>query len=379
MRLNGSVNGGLQEFKQRRVKEMSVLRQRTSQRTKKLLTAGGIGAAIMGVISSGLIIMTYNQMNEKQKEMEQYYLQMVEEQRQLLEQEQANRQKVYVVNRDLPAGTMVTEADLVAVDIPEAGVPENAVSDEKFPVGKYTKIEIKQNTPLTTAMFYEEGITPNDARYQEFDVIFLPSDLKKDQVIDVRIKFPTGHDFIVLAKKKVKNLVDSTVFLEMDEKEILMMSSAIVDAYLNNGMIYALTYVDPTVQEKPAVTYPPSQEVRDLIMRDPNILAAAKRGLEERMRATLEADLSEIDENGKKKVGGVIQEPKYNQPSGWKASVQKPNQPSQGNNGSSNSTSGNSSGSGSTPPKPSGSNSTSRTKDSQKSIFDQNTDDVITP
>lgn len=362
---------------------MSVLRQRTSQRTKKLLTAGGIGAAIMGVLSSGLIIMTYNQMDKKQEEMEARYQQMIEEQRTLLEQEQANRQKVYVINRDVPAGTLISEADLVAVDIPETGVPANAVSDEKYPVGKYTKIEIKQNTPLTAAMFYDEGITPNDARMQEFKVIFLPSDLAKDQVVDVRIKYPTGHDFIVLAKKKVKSLVENTVSLEMEEKEILMMSSAIVDAYLNNGMIYALTYVDPTVQEKPAVNYPPKPEVRDLILNDPNVLSAAKRGLEERMRTTLDADLAEVDENGKaKQVGGIIEERAYNKPPGWKMSTPPPQPPSQ--NGTPNGTNGNTGTSGSgtssnggTAPATGG--SATRPGDSPTSIFDQQTNESVAP
>ena len=53
-------------------------------------------------------------------------------------------------------------------------------------------------------MLFENGVTPRDLRNQEFSYVSLPSKLKKDDVVDVRINFRTGQDYIVLGKKKVK-------------------------------------------------------------------------------------------------------------------------------------------------------------------------------
>jgi hypothetical protein len=154
-------------------------------------------------------------------------------------------------------------------------------------------------------MFYEEGVTPSDLRNEEFKTIVLPDDLKLNQYVDVRIKFPTGQDYIVLSKKKINKLEGSTVYLAMDEKETLLMSSATVDAYVQGATIYAVSYVDPYVQGKSAVDYPVNARVKDLIISDPNILTQAKQGLEEWARMNLESALNEMDPAQKAKVAAA--------------------------------------------------------------------------
>ncbi|WP_145950047.1 hypothetical protein [Paenibacillus sp. Y412MC10] len=118
--------------------------------------------------------------------------------------------------------------------------------------------------------------------------------MKKSDFVDVRIKFPTGQDYILLSKKKVEDLSNNRVWYHMDEKEILSMSSGIVDAYLNDATIYALSYVDPYMQEKAVVTYPPNAKVLDLIDSDPNIVDVAKTELERHYRQKLEADMKSM-------------------------------------------------------------------------------------
>ncbi len=49
--------------------------------------------------------------------------------------------------------------------------------------------------------------------------------MKKSDFVDVRIKFPTGQDYILLSKKKVEDLSNNRVWYHMNEKEILSMSS----------------------------------------------------------------------------------------------------------------------------------------------------------
>lgn len=93
----------------------------------------------------------------------------------------------------------------------------------------------------------------------------------------------------MLSKKKVKDLANGTIWYEMNEKEILTMSSAIVDAYINDASIYALSYVDPYVQDGAYVTYPANEKVLDLIESDPNIVEVAKQSLSADIARSLRA------------------------------------------------------------------------------------------
>jgi hypothetical protein len=212
--------------------------------------------------------------------------------KQILQQEM--RQVPVVVN-DHKAGDALAETDIALVNIPAASVPENVLNKEDI-VGKYTKIDLPKNTAVTESMLFKNGVTADDMRNQEFTLIQLPAKLGPDQFVDVRIKFPTGEDYIVLSKKKVKDLSGGLISYEMDEQEILMMSSAIVDAYINEATIYALSYVDPYMQDKAIVTYPPKDEVKKLIQSDPNIVKVATEQLESRKRTVLEMNLAAMSE-----------------------------------------------------------------------------------
>lgn len=275
---------------------MTIIRQRT----RNLLLAGGIGAMTALLIASCIIYFGYHSMKDSERAKEEAYQKQIAMYKKQLEEQQSQTAGVYVATRDMPAGTKLTEQDLVAVNISKKAAPDNAV-DLKNAVGKLTKVTLKKNTSVTEGMLFEEGITPGDLRLQEFSLIQLPSKLKPNDFVDVRIKFPTGQDYIVLAKKKVKDLANGTVWHEMNEQEILTISSAIVDAYLENAEIYSLVYIDPYMQDKAIVTYPPNQMVLDLIDSDPNIVKVASTEMERRNRVKLEKALKEMDEMQRQK------------------------------------------------------------------------------
>ncbi|PAD71344.1 SAF domain-containing protein [Paenibacillus campinasensis] len=261
-------------------------------RHKQMIIAASIGGAAILLICL-TIGFFYIKHIQKVNENELLIIQQERDyaQRQLEEETIA----VQVVANDYEAGKILRESDLVTINIPKRAVPDNVLTADDL-IGKYTKIKLKKNTPITDAMVYEEEITPHDLRNQEFRLIELPSKLKKDEYVDVRVKFPTGQDYIVLSKKKVKDLASGTIWYEMNEEEILLMSSAIVDAYINDASIYALSYVDPHVQNKAYVTYPANEKVLDLIESDPNIVDVATTELERRYRQKLESDLQSMTE-----------------------------------------------------------------------------------
>ena len=153
------------------------------------------------------------------------------------------------------------------------------------------KIDLNKNTVMSADMIEDSNEkTTDDLREQEYNMITLPTDLKDDDVIDIRLRIPSGEDYIVQSKKKVKLVgtgtgddasnYSNTISIKQTEGDIVLMSAAIVDAYRMKGCkLYAVKYTDPGLQNEAQLTYIPSTETEYLIQRDPNIVDKAKAAL----------------------------------------------------------------------------------------------------
>ena len=65
------------------------------------------------------------------------------------------------------------------------------------------KIDLNANTVMSADMIdLSSEQTTNDLREQEYNMITLPVDLKDDDVIDIRLRIPSGEDYIVQSKKE---------------------------------------------------------------------------------------------------------------------------------------------------------------------------------
>ncbi|WP_442600868.1 SAF domain-containing protein [Paenibacillus sp. KN14-4R] len=277
---------------------MSVIRQRT----KNLMVAGMIGALSMGLVGAGVVTYNLVEHSKETKRIREEYEKKMKVAELVTQQTAVVKQSILVANKELLAGTKLTSEDFTFIEVDQHQAPDNVITNGDMAVGKVLKINLGDRTPLTAPMLFEEGWIKRDIRSQEFNMITLPSKLKKDDFVDVRINFPTGQDYIVLAKKKVKDLALGTVWYDMNEVEILNFSSAIVDAYLQGAKIYALSYVDPYMQEAAIVNYPANLKVLELLKNDPNVLERAKDELAKRMRQQLDKDLEEMDAAQKSRV-----------------------------------------------------------------------------
>ena len=111
----------------------------------------------------------------------------------------------------------------------------------------------------------------------EYNNILLPSQLKNGDYIDVRLTLPSGQDYVVLSKKKVLGTTATSVWLKLDEFEIALVNSAIVESYAITGTkLYATEYSQPGQQKALTPTYTVSNEVRMLIENNPNIVDEAR-------------------------------------------------------------------------------------------------------
>ena len=204
---------------------------------------------------------------------------------------QTTQKNVFVAAMDLESGQELTIDTLISQKVQTTimeGIVDtsyiDAVDEEGNPITYKTKIKIPAGTIITEEMIYVEGEEmTKDKRIQEYNMISLPSQLEDGDYIDIRLRLATGEDYVVLSKKQVEQSNSTTIWLEVDEIEILTMDNAIIEAWMLTGSkLYAIEYTEPGLQEKAVSTFPISGETLELIRNNPNVLNEARKALEDR-------------------------------------------------------------------------------------------------
>lgn len=225
------------------------------------------------------------------------------------EEAAAALKKIYILNEDVTSGDVITAKMLKQAEVPSSLIPSNAISlddiinnnlDEagnviEGAISTVAKIDIYSGSVLTSDMVQntDDTITA-DQRIQEYNMVVLPTQIQTGEFIDIRLRLPTGEDFIIVSKKRVElpvvSGIDSanSIWLKMTEADILAMSNAIVEAYIMKGsVLYATRYAEAGMQTAAIATYVPSQAVMNLMQADPNIVQEAKNELFTRYNSTV--------------------------------------------------------------------------------------------
>ncbi len=144
------------------------------------------------------------------------------------------------------------------------------------------KIAVPAGTIVTKDMLAEASeLTQDDERLMEYNMILLPSQLENGDYVDIRISLPTGENYIVLAKQKVLQTTATGLWIKLNQEEILTLENAIVESYqIQGSKLFATQYAEPGIQNEAVQTYPVSDNIRNLIFKDPNIVEEAKVALE---------------------------------------------------------------------------------------------------
>ena len=214
---------------------------------------------------------------------------------------EAEKVSAYVVADTIKSGETLDESKLVFDEITLGGVDTSnlvttlnmetvldpTTGDEIDVYTQKAKVDLNPGTVLTNDLLYEDEALTSDVRTQEYNVIIPQSQLQTGEYIDVRLRLPDGQDLIVVSHKQVTipefedgTLSTNNILMDLTEKEILMMSCAIVESYQMQGsMLYATKYVEPGIQEAATPTYLPNDVTITLIHNDPNIVQEAKNEL----------------------------------------------------------------------------------------------------
>ena len=240
------------------------------------------------------------------------------------EEQQAEQERIglYILTEDVESGHKIDSSSFKRIVMPREFAPSNPqewlVDESIFEYedsGKakeiYATIDIPKGTIMSKSMVYEEKELTRDIRKQQYNMLVLQKDLKVGDYIDIRFIIPTGEDYLVIPRKRVIEVSETTVWLEMSEQETLIMSCAIYENYIMKGSaLYTTTYISPGLQGNGnsndnfvAVTYPVTSSVSNLVKSDPNVVERAIEGLvneRNRINASRElyanTDLSSIEQ-----------------------------------------------------------------------------------
>lgn len=259
------------------------LQRRIKRTTKQYIVVATICIIVMGGAAAATAVMITGQVKNS-------YSQLLSEARQELD---ANMRTVYIATVDIMAGDYVTEEDVESKQVYASQPPTTYMTSED--IGKVALIDILTGTQLLSAMLTDNSIA-SELREIEYIVINISSNIANNDIVDIRISFPNGEDYIILPKKTIMGVtVDTgTCYLWLTEEEILRMSSASVDAYLYEGAkLYVTKYIEPAIQDASKVTYEPSVSTLLLIQDNPNILQTATTELSQQIRKAMENRLAD--------------------------------------------------------------------------------------
>lgn len=203
---------------------------------------------------------------------------------------------VYRALADISVGEMITD-DLVGMDTAALTDESQELLMSAEDIGKVATINIQAGEMIKSSMVTE--LLDEEWQEVEYNCIWLSTNLKEYDQVDVRILYPDGTDYIVASKKSIRKLrlQSNNAFLWCTEDEILNIDSAIVDANLHGARIYTTKYVKPEIEKETVITYQPSASIIDLMNRNPNVLIEAKQQLSKTARLAMEEKLEQFKED----------------------------------------------------------------------------------
>lgn len=266
------------------------------KRKGKIILSAIVGALITGIIFGVFLFIYTKKIGLNPKEL-------------LKMKERLEPSVLICLSCDTLEGEILTAEHLkeVMVQVPQGNIKQQSLSDYE---GKSLKISLGEGSILSLDMLCEGQKAADDERLLNLSYVKLNEKMKVGDYIDIRISFRNGGDYILLPKKKIRDItgndVDSqeigqnALWLQVNEEEILRLASAVVDAYYQEGSeIYAIQYVSE-LQKAAEVTYPVNEIVKKLLEVDPNVIQLAQGDIEnydrKELRSALEKEFDEEEE-----------------------------------------------------------------------------------
>lgn len=186
----------------------------------------------------------------------------------------------FVATRPIAAGKLIVKDDYSLKTVDLDGSVKDYYGGKADFEGMISTIDIDAGMPLTPPMFTNRQSVEPGLRLYEVAFIDLPYLLQVGDVVDIRIGFLSGEEYVVLVGKEVRAISRSTdnihkglLELLLTHEEAMRLSSAYVDTLFAKGSrLYTAKYMDFKLQEPAQMTYPVNPSVLALLQRDPNVI-----------------------------------------------------------------------------------------------------------
>lgn len=174
-----------------------------------------------------------------------------------------NTKTFYVTTVDIKFGEIITQ-DKVRIETNLLGYPTDSFTADD--IGSVAIVDVPVGTILLKPMC-EAVVKEASEREVEYSCFYVGQNIVVGDYIDIRIRFQTGEDFVILPKKRVEklSLSNATCFLMVNELEIQRMASAIVDVAEYDAVMYCNVYPQPEIQEAAETNYPARVEIDRLM------------------------------------------------------------------------------------------------------------------
>ncbi len=217
------------------------------KRNRKAIILSIVITAVVMMIAAGSLVffVLMPKTNELKKQLDNYQTIVGD-----------NLHSVYVSAKSLNAGDVLNAEDVYVTSVYLTN-PENVINDND--IGKTLLIDIPENEIVYQYNLVHEIPTETERRV-EYSCFTISKGMTAGSYIDVRIRFQNREDYAILTHKMISELNEDnhSCFLTVDENEIRRMASAIVDANVYEGHIYATAYTLGVAQSATEVTYLPS-------------------------------------------------------------------------------------------------------------------------
>ncbi|HIS62763.1 MAG TPA: hypothetical protein IAC14_11085 [Candidatus Scybalomonas excrementigallinarum] len=157
----------------------------------------------------------------------------------------------------------------------------------------------KENSIVQEITSIQEGVKQKDERWNgkergvEVKGVALQQGLQEGDRIDIRIRYPDGEEYVVIAQRGCYDVVieENTMTMWLLEEEMLRLASSMVDCEYMNGILYTVRYRRDMKQESSTVNYIPKEAVYELMKNNPNVVEKAQISLWKKYRQTLEENM----------------------------------------------------------------------------------------
>ena len=199
-------------------------------------------------------------------------------------------QTVYTVNGTVEAGAEIKAEQIQEMSLPSSMITDVYITDTSSIVGKLYKVGVTSGTPLTTNMIMDREID-DTTRDVDICVDRWTVGLKEGDYVDYRITLPYGDDYIAIPHLRIEAVGTTTLKVYMNETQWQIYQGTLVDYYLHSqqgASIYVSKYVEPGVQKPATAYYAVPNNVKAIMMRDPNIVDKAAVTAMNKMRKSIE-------------------------------------------------------------------------------------------